>query len=344
MENKERETLAKLNMLLKTPEDNVEEILKILPDDYYYWSILKKRLLNENFIKDRFIEICKNQYELNNACIEENPKSYQTWYHREFIMKKLDAANLLDDSIRRDEEMIMMSILNYDDRNFHAYGYMRFLGIGRNLFFFLFKENVHNYSALHELMQIYEKDLTSSKQLSKTYANNKTCMNIDIESLILQYPENEALWHAYATKKEIDRRTHIKAFKDHFLIIFAESYAGEITINISQECNKIKILTNVEYKLPFIKIWCKLASTDKIEISLDNASKKFKFAEKQDLFAEKVLEIDNYNRFALMEKLEETRGNKRDFIIEKLIEVDPIRKGYYKMIRNDESHVLYEIR
>ncbi|KAG0440079.1 Geranylgeranyl transferase type-2 subunit alpha [Dictyocoela muelleri] len=370
--SQEDEILTKLNIYLKNPIENVEEILKIMPDNYKYWSILKERLLKMKSNSKNFIETCKSQYELTNTCIEENPKSYQVWYHREFIMKNLCEQGLLDDLIKKDEEFLMMSILSHDDRNFHCYGYMRFLGIGKNLFIQLFKNNVENYSALHELIQIYErmgsdKNLNNNENLNdhenlNNYSNNRENLNnnenlndvenlnknediFDIKALILKNPENEGLWLAYTTKKEIDRKTHIKLFREYFTIIFEKPFSDELLIFVERKSKKIKINVNVEFELPFIKINFKISLNDKIEIIFNGIRKKFLFIYDQivDPFIEKVLEINGSCKFALLEKLNVLNKDERGIIIEKLIEIDTIRKEYYEMIRNDEIHILREL-
>ncbi|EOB12453.1 Geranylgeranyl transferase type-2 subunit alpha [Nosema bombycis CQ1] len=82
------------------------ELLPFITEDYKGW----------NYFKQNNILILQ----ITELALENNPKSYQAWYHRLYIYKL--NPNLLLNQIEREIKLISL-LLKFDPRNFHCWNY-----------------------------------------------------------------------------------------------------------------------------------------------------------------------------------------------------------------------------
>jgi hypothetical protein len=69
--------------------DLVSELLAIQCDDVSLWN-MRKRLLSES----ASVELLQAELQLTQTCLQTNPKSYGSWYHRLWTVKLLPAEKM----------------------------------------------------------------------------------------------------------------------------------------------------------------------------------------------------------------------------------------------------------
>ncbi|KAL9652501.1 hypothetical protein ABK040_000073 [Willaertia magna] len=136
----------------------MEPALCIAAESYTLWNYRKEIIEylldhDENYknSKEKQKELFENELKLTTTILSKHHiKSYCTWHHRRWIMKKLDATHWENDL------KLTSQLLSYDNRNFHCWNYRRFI---LNLlqtkpsvelkFLYDMLDNVQNYSAWH---------------------------------------------------------------------------------------------------------------------------------------------------------------------------------------------------
>ncbi|MES1920822.1 hypothetical protein MHBO_002454 [Bonamia ostreae] len=100
-----------------------EKILLINPDFYNSWNFRKE--ITDHFLnnaqKDQKIKICLEELKLSKKALYINPKSYPSWYHRKWIFDK----NILDENELSKELLLTEKLLDIDERNFHCWSHRR---------------------------------------------------------------------------------------------------------------------------------------------------------------------------------------------------------------------------
>eukprot|EP01117_Protostelium_nocturnum_P008343 TRINITY_DN2978_c0_g1_i1.p1 TRINITY_DN2978_c0_g1~~TRINITY_DN2978_c0_g1_i1.p1 ORF type:complete len:314 (+),score=120.55 TRINITY_DN2978_c0_g1_i1:96-1037(+) len=151
---------------------NCNDLLELNYELYYVWNQkrmiinqIQKKISSES--EDHDLELILNG-ELNviQTSIRNNPKSYWTWFHRKWILNQLKNPDW------KKEIGLCVKLLSMDERNFHCWGYRRWVSkqMGENLQlekdFTTQKidEKFSNYSAWHYrssvLPQLYGEDLS----------------------------------------------------------------------------------------------------------------------------------------------------------------------------------------
>lgn len=101
-------------------------------EDYKSYSKLKKQVYNDK--KINMIEI-NSQLTFLISCLTVNPKSFEAWNHRRFLMKKIceqkriEAGNL-NSKIKLNleiEKLLIKTVLSFDQRNFKCWSYLNYL-------------------------------------------------------------------------------------------------------------------------------------------------------------------------------------------------------------------------
>lgn len=246
----------------------------------------------------------------NLLSIKNNPKSYIAWHFRRKIIKQVDV-----DFDR--ERKLMLVCFESDERNFHCWNYKRFLfGETIDIALLLFKNNFSNYSAIHDLL-VYDYKLCLKQQM---YTD----------------PEDEGLWAAFRILKNREitsGRFVLKVYSDYF-VIWKKEKIEMILINDKE----IAVEDLIDKRL---KVNKKLILGDIVTVN----NVDLVFEKKGSVNSEIVDELinwDNCLKFPLLEKLDVTHDiDERKCLIDKLVLIDPCRKGYYNSLLHSSFHILY---
>lgn len=130
-----------------------EKMVVLNPNDYNSWNFLKSHC------RDKF----GRQMELTQKAIENDPKSYATWYHRYYFFKENRESWF-------NEHRLCNILLMLDSRNFHCWNYCLRNGFENKL-------DLHNFSSMHfkdfrdEYLFIDPSDEGVWRSFQKKYAN-----------------------------------------------------------------------------------------------------------------------------------------------------------------------------
>lgn len=109
-----------------------------------------------------------DELRVSETALRNNPKSYPSWYHRKWVLRRMIEAFGTEEGKAREtlerEAKLCADMLNADDRNFHCWAYRRFVaeklgrGVDEELQYTLTKieNNFSNYSAWHYRSAILE--------------------------------------------------------------------------------------------------------------------------------------------------------------------------------------------
>lgn len=130
---------------------------------------------------------------LTQQCIQKNPKSYPSWYHREWIVRRFQCID------QGHQELELCNLfLKTDQRNFHCWNYRRFViahfGISANTEIEYstakIEENFSNYSAFHH-RAVYLSGLISNTDQLVSF------LRVDfgiIENAVFTDPYDQSAW------------------------------------------------------------------------------------------------------------------------------------------------------
>ena len=80
--------------------------------------------------KDKFVELFENELALTETCLKKNPKSYGSWFHRQWCLKKANEMKLGEKStfLTWSNELKLCGLfLKADERNFHCWRHRFFV-------------------------------------------------------------------------------------------------------------------------------------------------------------------------------------------------------------------------
>lgn len=146
-------------------------VLEINPEFYTMWNYRKEILLS--FFEsrpDEKAELCEKELQLVVRSLQRNPKSYNAWYHRVWIVKH-DTADLVA------ELDLCTKYLKLDSRNFHCWDYRRF--IVKKAAVSLEKELAFTTSKIHENFSNYSSWHYRSKLLPKIFEGDELKQKLD---------------------------------------------------------------------------------------------------------------------------------------------------------------------
>lgn len=87
--------------------------------------------------KDKFVELFENELALTEMCLKKNPKSYGSWFHRQWCLKKANEMKLGEKStfLTWSNELKLCGLfLKADERNFHCWRH-RFFVVANGMVF-----------------------------------------------------------------------------------------------------------------------------------------------------------------------------------------------------------------
>lgn len=293
------ETLEELKRI-KEEEDTMEKhgkIVQIVTDDYLSWNKLKDFLL----LNPQEFE---TQLRINENALRNNPKSYQAWYHRRFMMGSFPEQRVkhLDR-----EDFLTALLLDSDPRNFHCWNYrMSVLGSDKSGVRDLF-----NYS----------------------YLSHHS--NFDPIPIIYTDPLDATGWecfYVHRERKRLEKGVYIRKYRNDVEIRFRDLFHGEMVFK--SEATERTIFRDVNTKILVVEnIHGSLA---KCEVVANQHKMKFEVNMEDISFVEEILESEPECYNALLVLLERVEGKtERNRIINKLIELDPIRERYYTFFTNE---------
>ncbi|EED91471.1 RAB geranylgeranyl transferase [Thalassiosira pseudonana CCMP1335] len=106
-----------------------EKMLTVNPDPSHLWNIRREMLLyliqpssTANASPSPSSLDIQAELKLTAHCLQRNPKSYASWFHRKWSIYFTDANTML-----RSELDLCAQFLQMDERNFHCWNYRRFV-------------------------------------------------------------------------------------------------------------------------------------------------------------------------------------------------------------------------
>ncbi|CAD25135.2 PROTEIN FARNESYL TRANSFERASE ALPHA SUBUNIT [Encephalitozoon cuniculi GB-M1] len=286
------EELLKLRSLPESIEKHMA-IVQMVADDYFSWNKLKEHLLSNPSDFGTQLRICEN-------ALRGNPKSYQPWHHRKFMMERFQKQR--EKHLGR-EDFLTKLLLDSDPRNFHCWNYrMLFLRTrtGRDLF---------NYSYLHHCSG-------SEDPLSIIYTDplDPTCWEY---------------FYIWRERRRMRRGMYIRRYSKHLEIRFEEPFWGKLVF----EGGGVERMVSSEFATKIVMIGESVEALGKYRVAL-NGKEVDLGPEKEDFgFLHEVLEAESRCHGALLALLDYVdEETERASIIERIATLDPARRSYYSTL------------
>lgn len=281
---------------LRSKEESVEkhkEIVQLVSDDYFSWNKLKEYLLaNPSDFRSQ-LKVCENS-------LRGNPKSYQPWHHRKFMMKSFQGQK---EKYLAREDFLTKLLLDSDPRNFHCWNYrMAILNTktGRDLF---------NYSYLHH-HQGFEDPL----------------------SIIYTDPLDPTCWeyfYLWRERKRMRNGLYIRRYKEHLEIRFSKPFHGEIIF----EAGRIRKIVVSELDTRIITIEEAMGAPENCRVIMNGEDVCLGFENESFEFVYEILEVEPKCCGALLMLLDYIKEEtERISMIERIISLDPIKRNYYNAL------------
>ncbi|EOB12774.1 protein farnesyl transferase alpha subunit [Nosema bombycis CQ1] len=251
---------------LEDKDKMYSELLPFITEDYKGWNYLKQN----NILILQITELA----------LENNPKSYQAWYHRLYIYKL--NPNLLLNQIEREIKLISL-LLKFDPRNFHCWNYKE--GIRKILELEGVKEGSSedgdedvvkkggcneegvnkgdtegeslknskgdtNNPTPHTPLKntttphTHLKSLNSIQYNISNYSFLHSYGNFDPCAAIFTDPYEDCVWFYFTLKREeylLRKGFYIRKYRDRLEIHFKEIYSGDLIFNLDKKQIKINI-------------------------------------------------------------------------------------------------------
>ncbi|RMZ93089.1 geranylgeranyl transferase type-2 subunit alpha [Brachionus plicatilis] len=174
-----------------------EQVLASNPDIQTLWNLRKKNVefFEQSACEEDTIKI------LTEICLKKNPKSYPTWYHRQWCLLRSNSRKLgeKNENLNWKNELNLCSkFLNQDERNFHCWRHRFFVVAHGNLekkneLEFTsdkISSNFSNYSSWHYRNKLIE-ELYYQNQIDNEIFKNE--LNL-IENAVYTDPNDQSAW------------------------------------------------------------------------------------------------------------------------------------------------------
>ncbi|KAJ8614242.1 hypothetical protein CTAYLR_001181 [Chrysophaeum taylorii] len=189
------EHVLKLRAAGDTSPATLEVLKKVLlanSDSYTLWNYRRELEANE-------------ELELTAACLRKNPKSYPTWFHREWAVRRMGAE------VARKELSLCAELLNVDERNFHCWNYRRVMSelVGEDAADFArekLESNFSNYSAFHELAASLPQKLDADRARQE--------LDLVAQAIFTDPDDQSAWWYAECILSRTDDGAVLRAQAD----------------------------------------------------------------------------------------------------------------------------------
>lgn len=98
--------------------DPCDQLLYKCPELYTLWNYrreillhCKEKMLADEKLEKEFDQICSHELDFTEQCLQVNPKAYQTWHHRAWLLNFIPAPDL-----KKELELCTL-FLKKDERN-----------------------------------------------------------------------------------------------------------------------------------------------------------------------------------------------------------------------------------
>lgn len=348
---------------IEDPVRRSKEMVTLITEDYSAWNILKK-------------DISSEQLRLTEMAIENNPKSYQAWYHRLYIYRK-DPVLVLE-KIERETKLLKL-LLEFDSRNFHCWNYKSFLiDILRDLIDVegpVSDDEVRNIrnsgikvypcsdrervTPHEETIRLLDQHLTNLRDVGKNVSNYSYLHfhgGFDLCAAVFTDPFDEGIWTFYHRKREdflLSGGFYVRRYANRLEVHFKESFSGDLTV----EFDSHSYICHVELPTRIFTMALQLGENvqslqvnGKIlnvpsqisRVSLHNMH-TFPDVFSENIFLtdclyKEILELEPSCHFNFIFNLNSIENTKE--ILEMLKSKDPLRLSYYETLEEDQ-HTIY---
>lgn len=108
-----------------------EKMLLVNPDPMYLWNYRRELLLADNTTSSNSV-LLDTELRVTQSALQNNPKSYGAWFHRKWALLSLlkdddDNCDTTSSSVHASELDLTAAFLQRDERNFHCWNYRRFV-------------------------------------------------------------------------------------------------------------------------------------------------------------------------------------------------------------------------
>ncbi|ADM11099.1 protein prenyltransferase subunit alpha [Encephalitozoon intestinalis ATCC 50506] len=284
---------------LRLQEESIEKhkaIVQVVADDYYSWNKLKDYLLlNPSDFRSQ-LKVCEN-------ALQGNPKSYQPWYHRKFMMENFKEQR---EKYLGREDFLTKLLLDSDPRNFHCWSYRMFFlktKTGRDVF---------NYSYLH-----HHPD--SEDPLTIIYTDPMD-------------PTSWEYFYLWRERKRIRHGMYIRRFRNRLEILLDKPFCGELSF----ESGGTRKTMAFELHTRIVVIDESIRTSERWKVVINGEEMRFIPEEESFRFVREILEEEPECYEALLVLLDYTEEEaERIAIIERIASLDPIRRGYYDTLKEN---------
>ena len=180
-----------------------EEILYGNGDLQTLWNFRKSTImaLHNETSEEEMIKLYSNEMTLTENCLKKNPKSYGSWYHRQWCLLRSNQMGYGEkcDQLSWSNELILCNVfLNADERNFHCWKHRYFVIDNGNLpkmkeLDFTYEKicsNFSNYSAWHYRSKLIQ-GLYKAEQISEEIFSKEVEL---IENAVFTDPNDQSAW------------------------------------------------------------------------------------------------------------------------------------------------------
>ncbi|KAF9762785.1 Geranylgeranyl transferase type-2 subunit alpha 1 [Nosema granulosis] len=351
------ETLQDI-FLIENPTEKATALVPIVTEDYAAWNYLKR-------VPEQ------RQLGLTETAIENNPKSYQAWYHRLYVYRQ-DPVLVLE-KIQREIKLISL-LLEFDSRNFHCWNYKhKLMAILRNLINAeedltdkevekIVSSEVKVYPCgptercepHEETIRLLDQRMRELAEVGKDISNYSYLHfhgDFDACAAVFTDPFDEGIWMFFHKKREeffLQGGFYVRKYRDRLEVHFKEPFSGKLALEFEglRKVYNVQLPTRV-YKIIIPK------KTDSKEMKVNNKVLKspsdvplvslnnmYSFAEvlnenlflSSSLFTE-IYELEPNCVLNFLFNINSIQISRE--IINFLISKDPIRRKYYENIEND---------
>jgi geranylgeranyl transferase type-2 subunit alpha len=217
-----------------------EDLLSSNGDLQTLWNYRKNTILayenDDQFDQDQMTKLYLNELSLTEICLKKNPKSYGTWYHRQWCLLRANKMGLAQKNplLGWENELKLCDLfLNADERNFHCWKHRYFVIENGQL------------SKLSELEFTYEKICSNFSNYSSWHYRSKLIEQLYYEDQISQEifkKELELIENAIFTDPN-DQSAWI--YEKWFLIEHQRSFVKELKVDLDERLIRFKLAKEI---------------------------------------------------------------------------------------------------
>lgn len=347
-----------------------EDVLMANPDILTLWNLRRYVLLNLQNSKtlEELDAIYKNELAVSELALRKNPKSYGSWYHRQWCLLNSTKLELNSKDLNwKNELQLCNKYLDLDERNFHCWTHRQFVVKQSNTvskseeFKYTFDKistNFSNYSSWHYrsklIKDLYMNPEDNGTKITKGFFKKEIEL---IENAVFTDPNDQSAWvyHRWLFNEYLHNNIlkSIKVENDKIELNFFENY------NIIDKIVSIKLnnqILAIDSKNLKIITWNgedMLSNSNQIKLELCfkgvgdlhfiiEKSNDFKY---ESIFVWDFDDLMFENHIHNLKELSELESDKNKWVLVTLIYLMSLRdfKFYEKSIENYFELLINEI-